>query len=199
MKQFLSLFGLLLTVLVVAGCGGPAKPDGFPKIHRCVLTFTQGGQPLQDAKITLSSADGRNSRWPAAGNTDANGRAVIVTYGQFKGLPDGQWKVVIDKTVSEDEDGNPVLPLTHPAPGQQLTEEEKKALYAERLERKYMTVLLYSTVPLEYTSADTTTLQFTQNGKTEQTFDLGEPVHELIPEDEPEMRPPADLPNTTLE
>ena len=185
---------LFLAVFMAAGCGGPVKPDGFPKLHRCILTFTQGGQPLQDAKIILSSADGQNSRWPAAGKTDANGRAVIVTYGQFNGLPDGQWKIVIDKTVSEDEDGNPVLPLTRPAPGQQLTEEEKAALYAERLERKYMTILLYSTVPLEYTEAETTTLQFTQKGKTEQTFDLGEPVHELVPDDEPARRPPADLP-----
>ena len=97
------------------GCGGKPKPDGMPELIPTTVVVTQNGAPLGDAALTLTSADG-SCKWAVGGRSDAQGRAVLYTQGDYKGAPEGTFKVGVSKfdiKVKEgavDDEGNPFKP-----------------------------------------------------------------------------------------
>jgi len=97
-----SLFLSVLTValLGILGCGGEQKPDGFPPIYPLTVHVTQEGKPLEDATVSLVSADS-SMTWIIGGVTDAEGNAKMRTHGKFEGAPEGNFNVVIQKTIHE--------------------------------------------------------------------------------------------------
>ncbi len=166
--RFLSFFLLTVAVLTVAGCKKDVKPAGLPKLYSCTITILQAGEPLPEAFVSLISTDGQNTRWPVGGTTDQSGKAVLGTYGKFKGVPKGEWKVVVTKNIVEDDNGNIVVPPKF-EPGQRIEMPKAPRLVNE-----------VSIVPDEYRSAETTTLTLSVQGKTATEFDLGEKVHTFI-------------------
>lgn len=99
---FLSLFTLVLT-----GCSGDVTPDGMPNLQPLALTVTQQGAPLEGASVQLIATDPANSRWASGGTTDAEGKVVLKTLGQYEGVVPGTYKVTFYKMATE---GNAAAP-----------------------------------------------------------------------------------------
>jgi hypothetical protein len=100
--DFVFLFSVLFLFI---GCHfGPAKPEGFPKLHPCELTILQDGTPLQESRVTLFPHDEDQKDWGTFGLTNTEGIVRFYTYGQWKGVPEGNFKVTVVKQLVEDPD-----------------------------------------------------------------------------------------------
>ena len=156
---------LLATVVIVlvTGCGGPKRPDGFPALYSCSVTVTQGNAPLEGVNVTLRNPE-ISGKWSISGMTDASGVAKIRTHGQFPGAPMGTFKVVLSKSVSEggsrgDDMGAP--------PSKEPTR-------------------IYSLIDKQYLQEETTPLQIdVQKKGASPSFDIGAPVRILLETIEP--------------
>jgi hypothetical protein len=144
---------LSLCFLMIQGCGGSPKPDGFPIIYDCSITLTQEGKPLTGADIILFSKDGQCS-WSVGGTTDSNGKAVIFTHGRFSGVPAGDFLVTVSKTEAERYESGEVR--TKP-------------------------INVYTFVDKKFSDKSTTPLEITiPKGKIQQIFDLGPATRTLF-------------------
>jgi len=102
-SRFFTVYCLLITIILsLSGCGGPAKPAGFPPLYPVSLKVMQEGQPLVDAAVSLRIAD-NSMTWSIGGRTDEQGIAVLWTHGKFRGAPAGTFKVAVEKVVNEGE------------------------------------------------------------------------------------------------
>jgi len=104
MKLFPKITCAFLGVLLLfatSGCG-EKYPEGMPKLVKVSLTFTQEGQPLQGATVSLFSED-PNFQWAVGGSTDNSGVAVLKTHGSYAGAPEGRFKICVRKYVREGE------------------------------------------------------------------------------------------------
>ncbi|MDR2115544.1 MAG: hypothetical protein LBP87_04105 [Planctomycetaceae bacterium] len=100
-KKITVLIVLLnFVILILAGCGGPLKPDGLPALYPVTLVVTQDGKPVTDMIISLRSTDPEVT-WAIGCRTDENGHAPIRTHGEFTGVPLGKYKVVLAKQENE--------------------------------------------------------------------------------------------------
>ncbi len=97
MKLFYPL-ALILAAFVFNGCSKENRPDDLPKLYPVTLTFTLDGRPLDNALVNLVTEDKTISKWTVGSVTDAEGKAIIVTHGQFRGAPAGKFKVCVKKT-----------------------------------------------------------------------------------------------------
>ncbi|MDO5307955.1 MAG: hypothetical protein Q4G03_00445 [Planctomycetia bacterium] len=147
-----TLLALLCVVALFSGCKGKARPDGMPELVNVVVVVTQDGAPLADAALNLISSDG-SCKWSVGGKSDESGRATLYTQGDFKGAPEGTFKVGVikmDYTVKEgatDDEGNPL----------QITEEQKK--HPELMDVRMVT--MKSAVPDEVTNPQNSPLEIT--------------------------------------
>ena len=106
MKRF-SILLLLFFSFCSSGCGQKAlKPEGLPDLFPCNITVTQDGSPKMGIAVMLYP-ENASITWPITGGTDAGGVAVMVTYGQFKGVPLGKYKVVLSKFAPGPTDDHP--------------------------------------------------------------------------------------------
>jgi len=90
-----------LVLMTVIGCT-EKLPDGMPKLVKVSLTFTQEGKPLPGATISLLSED-TSFGWTVGGVTDNNGVVVLKTHGSYTGVPEGKYKICVQKFVKEGE------------------------------------------------------------------------------------------------
>ncbi len=86
------VFPLLVGTLV--GCG-PDVPADFPPLHPTQVTVTLDGQPLPDATVSFSPADG--GRWLATGITDTAGQCWMRTLAEYEGVVAGDYRVSVRK------------------------------------------------------------------------------------------------------
>ena len=109
-RVFVSLSVAVLFAFFLAGCSREIKPDGLPDLHPCEINLTMKGVPLEGAAVSLYGSDGR---WNPSGQTNAQGRAIIITR-QFSGAAAGDYKVVVSKyekvVRSPSSDSSPELP-----------------------------------------------------------------------------------------
>ncbi|MDR0610027.1 MAG: hypothetical protein LBG58_07960 [Planctomycetaceae bacterium] len=97
-------FGLIFTatLLICSGCNkNSSQPNDLPKLYPCIITITQDDKPLKDAAVELVAEDRSNAKYKPVTKTDAEGKAVMSTYG-YKGTPAGKYKVVVSKDVDDD-------------------------------------------------------------------------------------------------
>ena len=147
------LFMALIIVLGVAGCSQSNRPEGLPKLYSCQITITQDGKPLPEASIQFIG--GESAKWPISGLTDASGIAKMVTYGQFPGVPAGDYHVVVQKTVEN------VLTV-----GSDYSSGSSD---------------IYSLVEVKFTKAEETDLEISvSTGRNSQTFEVGKEVRVLV-------------------
>ncbi|MDO5581116.1 MAG: hypothetical protein Q4G69_08255 [Planctomycetia bacterium] len=106
MSRSFPLFGILFSVLILFGCAGEKRPDGFPKIYPASITVLDDNGPIANVKISLFSKEG-NCPWPIGGTTNASGEAELFTYGKFRGAPSGDFIIVLKKSEIEDADQMP--------------------------------------------------------------------------------------------
>ncbi len=154
------------------GCG-EKKPDGLPPLQPATLTFTVDGKGLAKANITLQPVDAKANKWVPTGITDENGKAEIKTGGNFKGAPEGDYKIVVsaDEEIDYGEYGPP------PKDDPDALEKWNRSVDPTKFKR-------FSPVELKYTNVAETPLTITiQSGKNEQSFDLGSSTHEEVQQD----------------
>ncbi|MDO5553740.1 MAG: hypothetical protein Q4G68_08260 [Planctomycetia bacterium] len=156
-------FSLYIMLMVVPSffiaCGGAKRPDGMPQLVPCQVTLTSQGQPVAGVSITLIPKQSGLERWSSAGLTDASGTAALVTYGQYKGVPSGEFKVVLGKTVTEGgENDTETTPLA-----------------------KREAISTFSLVDVKYIQEATTPLELkVENRSVAESFEIGPEVKVLI-------------------
>ena len=152
MKRFYTILSVSV-LLLFGGCQPSKRPDGLPPLYPCTVTITQNGTPAADVSVRFISKE--TSKWPVTGITDASGKAVMVTYGQFKGAPLGEYTVVVSKTESES-----------------VTAASE---YSSGITK------IFSLIAVEHRQPETSQLQMTvQKGNNTETFDVGKPVRVLV-------------------
>lgn len=99
-KQFFAL-ALACVCAVAVGCSkGPKKPADLPALNPTTVTVVyDDGTPVDGATVILLPADGGNSKWNLAGVTDAQGKLVLKTNGNWDGAPVGSYKASVTKEV----------------------------------------------------------------------------------------------------
>ena len=94
---------IILFLLVYSGCSNDNRPKEMPRLFPVVLTITLDDQPLANAVVTFYTENESDAKWTVGSYTDANGKAIIVTHGQFHGAPAGKFKVCVVKKEAEGE------------------------------------------------------------------------------------------------
>ncbi|MDR3199706.1 MAG: carboxypeptidase-like regulatory domain-containing protein [Planctomycetaceae bacterium] len=151
------------------GCHkGRQVPTDLPKLYRCVIHLTQENQPVPDAVISLRSVNSGDKQWAIGGSTNETGKAEIFTETYFKGVPSGEYKVVVSKTEI-------IIP---PTPAVLPENEEERTKILNRIEAETKE---YSVVASEFSDVKTTPLKINvQEKETEISFELGAKVTKSI-------------------
>ncbi len=146
------------SVCFTVGCDRAKRPADLPKLYPCSITLKQDGKPATGVSVTLLPEEKILEKWPSAGLTDNSGCAKLVTYGQFKGVPSGKYKVLLGKTETKGEDVSEDTPLSKRPP-----------------------IIVYSLVELKYTDREKTPLTLTVDNKSiSEDFDIGSAVRIII-------------------
>lgn len=93
---------LLVTAVVLAGCGG----SDFPKTYSVSGTVVQNGKPVDGALVTFLSTEGGKS---AVGSTNADGEFTLSTFGPGDGALPGAYKVTVTKGTAPSPEDLPEL------------------------------------------------------------------------------------------
>jgi hypothetical protein len=106
MKQTLVLI-LACACALTLGCNkGPKKPADLPDLCPTTITVTyDDGEAVPEATVVLRLAQqGGGRSWNCVGTTDAQGKAVMMTDGNWTGVPAGDYQGMVTKEVSETEE-----------------------------------------------------------------------------------------------
>jgi len=102
---------LSVTFVAFVGCQRlPERPDGMPELTRCTIRVTFGGERLQGVGVLLQPTNIQASNWPAGGQTDAEGNAVMKTSAYYNGVVPGEYFVIFQKYAEPElrRDGMPL-------------------------------------------------------------------------------------------
>jgi hypothetical protein len=91
----------ILSFVLFCGCGGQRTPDGLPKLYPVTLQFTQEGEPCDGASVQFVAVSESPNNWVVGGSTNTAGIAMLKTYGQYPGVPEGKYKIVVSKVERE--------------------------------------------------------------------------------------------------
>lgn len=95
LKRIVVFFTMLVSAVAFsAGCNQEKLPDGMPELFPLTLNVTQGGEPAEDVLLTFY---GDSLAWGVGGKSDAQGKVVVMTQGQYRGVPAGDYTVVASK------------------------------------------------------------------------------------------------------
>ncbi|MDR2754245.1 MAG: hypothetical protein LBC20_00930 [Planctomycetaceae bacterium] len=143
-NNFLLLLFFVVTVMSSGCTNNNSRPADMPKLVSCVVTVLSEGQPLADVDVAFHSAD-PTFKWGSNATTDHNGKAVMVTYGQFFGAVEGEYSVTVTKLERETFDKD----------------------------RPPKQIKVFTLTDAQYTDPKKTPLKINVSGKTAQTFDVG--------------------------
>ncbi|MCL2120295.1 MAG: hypothetical protein FWH27_17905, partial [Planctomycetaceae bacterium] len=134
---------LPVTFFVLAGCQRlPERPDGMPELTRCTVHVTFGGERLQGVSVLLQPAAPQTLNWPAGGQTDTEGKAVMKTAAYYNGVVPGEYFVIFQKHAEPELRGDGM-----PLPAKPL-------------------------IPIRYSKADTTERIVVTKEQTDYVFEL---------------------------
>lgn len=99
-------FALACVCAVAVGCSkGPKKPADLPTLYPTTITVVyDDGTPVDGATVALRPAGGGNAQWNVTGVTDAQGKLVCKTNGNWDGAPAGSYEAMVTKEVTEMEE-----------------------------------------------------------------------------------------------
>lgn len=169
MHKHISCIVLIVSVILIFGCGQQNLPKDLPKLHPTLIHMTQDGKPLADAVVTAVGAQGE-SKWSGAGKTDAQGLVKLFVNGQYEGMPKGTFKVLVTKIESDP------APETPPEPDPQ-TDREAWVQWNQKFNGPHMIPKSYNLVTPVYANRNKTPLEISvDEGKNEFTLDAGKTV-----------------------
>ena len=170
LKSILTASTLAASLLFAVGCGGQKTPPDMPKLQPTTIVITQEGAPLEGASVQLVKPDDLNYKWLAGGVTDAQGRCEILTHGKYKGAPEGEFAVIVYKTVKGESETRKNVP--EPSDPKEAMEWNEKVAAEETATDE---------IDQKYKKADTTDLRVTvKPGKNEETFEVGPKVSIVV-------------------
>ncbi len=147
-----------------------SRPKDLPKLYSTRLILTQEGRPLADAVVAVVSAD-ETSVWSGVGITNASGEAVLYTNGHYAGVPEGTFKVLVSKVVSEH---------SQPVPSEPDPKTDRLAWvqWQQKYHGDHMIPKSFMAVELQYSKRSSTPLQITVSADkaNEFTLDAGQSV-----------------------
>jgi len=157
---------ILVMLVILTGCQTKPLPEGFPKLYPVSVTITQESKPFEGAKVVLFSAD-NSVHWIVSGQTGSNGVAKLVTRGEHKGTPVGEFKVCVTKIYDEPVDPEPTNPGDWKIWSENLRNHPPKS---------------FSLVEKEFGDIQTTPLsvRISADGEKNFTFDVGQAIREQI-------------------
>ena len=156
MNRTLTLLIASFMVFHITGCGGPARPEGMPRLYPASITVVQEGIPLAGAMVQLVSDEPDLSRWGPSGITDTAGVAVLKTNGTYDGAPLGKFKAIVSKREREPHPNPEWANLPDGDPNfQKYMQAEAKRKTINYIEAKYGSI---ADTPL--------TVEITAGGKT---------------------------------
>ena len=105
-RKFASIAAILCLCAIICGCSkGPKKPSDLPKLNPTTVTVTyDDGTPVENATVALLSSETGGRTWNLTGPTDASGKLVLKTDGNWDGAPAGSYRVIVTKEISEMEE-----------------------------------------------------------------------------------------------
>ncbi|MDR2706499.1 MAG: hypothetical protein LBC02_12030 [Planctomycetaceae bacterium] len=158
----------LLMLLFFNGCNNERKrPDEMPTLYRCTLCFTQENIPLADAVVSLYPVSQAFS-WTIGGRTDENGTAEIFTDAYFRGLPEGEFKIVVRK-----------FEVVTPKPPDVLPQNDDEI--SRMFNNINRNIHEYSLVDVQFSDVKSSPLTLTvKKSKNNETFELGKKVRVKI-------------------
>ena len=160
MRQLIFTVTITSCMLMFVGCGGRNLPKDLPPLYRQSIVITQDGEPFANVSVGVIPVD--ESKWNAAGATDANGVAEMYTHGLYRGVAAGKHKVTLSKQMTETKF------LGFKRDGEEVVEET-----------------VYSPFALKYLDSKTTPLEIEVSKKNAKvTFDVGPAVRVVIPRDQ---------------
>ncbi|MDD3470718.1 MAG: carboxypeptidase regulatory-like domain-containing protein [Thermoguttaceae bacterium] len=144
--------------LGILACG-PQYPEGMPKLYPVTLQFVQEGQPLTEASVRLIP-ENSSHQWVVGGSTDAQGNVVLYTHGQYEGVPEGKYRITVNRFELSGS-----KPSMNDMMAGQASQEKN-----------------YSTVARKYTLPNQTplVLEVRSSGNAFEPFELGKAVRELV-------------------
>ena len=170
LKSILTASTLAASLLFAVGCGGQKTPPDMPKLQPTTIVITQEGAPCEGASVQLVKPDDLNYKWLAGGVTDAQGRCEILTHGKYKGAPEGEFAVVVYKTIRGESETRKNVP--EPSDPKEAMEWNEKVAAEETATDE---------IDQKYKKADTTDLRVTvKSGKNEETFEVGPKVSIVV-------------------
>ncbi len=104
-KHFFA-FALACVCAVAVGCSkGPKKPADLPTLYPTTITVVyDDGTPVDEATVALRPAGGGAAQWNVTGVTDAQGKLVCKTNGNWDGAPAGSYEAMVTKEITVMED-----------------------------------------------------------------------------------------------
>jgi hypothetical protein len=165
----LIVIGLLFHVVMVTSCDNN-RPSDMPPLQPVTLIFTLDEKPLSNAIITLYSTE-PNFKWSVGGGTDENGQLIPMTHGRYAGVPEGIYKITVDKVIRN----SPPIPAESELP----EDEKQRQKIFDAIEKQ---TIITRIVDEKFLDAKKTPLELNVvKGKNKQTFDLGKPVNKVLP------------------
>lgn len=162
--KYTTIVPILILPLFCFGCG-QKLPSDLPRLYPTTLVITQEGKPLGDATITMNA---EGSKWPVTGLTDANGEAKMFVNGMYEGAPEGTYKVIVNKTETEEPD----LP-----PPPENADPQQMMLYNESIVPLMGQLKTFNRVEAVNTAFETTTLSVSiASGTDRYPLDAGKAV-----------------------
>lgn len=168
MKKYFIIIVLSFST-VLFGCSRDLRPKDLPELLPCTISLTQDNKALADCSVSLYPVD-NNNKWSSGGVTNAQGILKIRTHGKFDGIPEGKYKVVLQKQITEGETGSEPI---------DSTPQEMEA-YQERIKKN--PPVTYDTIEPIFSDLEKTPLEINVIKKSENKFtlDAGKAVRNII-------------------
>ncbi|MDO5581987.1 MAG: hypothetical protein Q4G69_12730 [Planctomycetia bacterium] len=157
---------LLCGVILFTSCEKSNLPQDLPGLCPCTITITQEGTPANE--INISFIPENPTKWIPFGSTNESGQAVVCTNGKYRGAPEGKYKLVLTKEISEKSKLGECPPIddvdAHDA-WMEKAAKEKRAVY--------------SSIASKYTNIKTTDLEIDiRKGENQNfSFEIGPEVN----------------------
>ena len=100
---------LVMFLLIPTGCNKKKKPEGLPDVWPLTIKLVyDDGTPVGGAVVQMINTDKTlGQRWNTGGKTNDKGEAVMITYGEYPGAPEGNFKVIVNKEENVFDNADP--------------------------------------------------------------------------------------------
>lgn len=136
-------FSLCLFFLAAVGCQRlPERPVDMPDLVPCIVSVTFDDKKMEGVKIFLYPKNTEADNWPAGGQTDAEGKAILKTAAYYRGVVPGEYVISFQKYAPEEmQPDGMALPAKSLIPLKYSTGKSKETVVVSRDKTEYVFTL----------------------------------------------------------